>query len=109
LVGAGAGAGLGSAAGGLLGSLVKAGVTEDQAHFYAESVRRGGTILTVKSPPERVVEIDRILARNARVDWTERNRLYHDEGWTRFDERARPYTPEEVEIERQRYRNRIDA
>jgi hypothetical protein len=106
LVGVGAGASFGSAAGGLVGSLVKAGVTEDQANFYAESVRRGGTILTVKVSPERATEIDGILAAQSRVDWVERHRFYADEGWTRFDERARPFTAAEIARENERYRLR---
>jgi len=106
LVGVGAGAGFGSAAGGLIGSLTQAGVSEEEAHFYAESVRRGGTILTVKIEPERMAEVDAILARHSRADWQERNRFYQEEGWTRFDERARPYTADEIAAERTRYYDR---
>src|SRR3954469_13886583 len=44
-----AGAGVGAAAGGLLGSLTGAGVSEQEAHVYAEGVRRGGTLVTVRT------------------------------------------------------------
>ena len=41
------GAGIGAVAGGLSGALVNAGVPEVDAGFYAEGVRRGGTLVTV--------------------------------------------------------------
>jgi hypothetical protein len=46
--GAVTGAVVGGAAGGLVGSLTGAGVPEHEAHFYAEGVRRGGTLVTAR-------------------------------------------------------------
>src|SRR5205085_5078419 len=46
--GAATGAVVGGAAGGLVGSLTGAGVPENDAHFYAEGVRRGGTLVTAR-------------------------------------------------------------
>ena len=43
------GAGVGAAAGGLVGSLTDIGVSETDAHVYAEGIHRGGTLLTVKA------------------------------------------------------------
>ena len=43
------GAVAGGATGGLLGALVGAGVPEEHAHVYSEAVRRGGTLLSVKT------------------------------------------------------------
>ena len=37
-------------AGGILGALTEAGVSEEDAQVYAEGVRRGGTLLTVRVP-----------------------------------------------------------
>ncbi|KPV48230.1 hypothetical protein SE17_39190, partial [Kouleothrix aurantiaca] len=39
------GAGIGAAAGGIIGALVGAGIPEEDAGFYAEGVRRGGTLV----------------------------------------------------------------
>ena len=39
----------GGVAGGVLGALTEAGVSEEDAQAYAEGVRRGGTLLTVRS------------------------------------------------------------
>ena len=43
-----AGAVAGGAAGGVVGALIEAGVSEDDAAGYAEGVRRGGALVTVK-------------------------------------------------------------
>ena len=43
------GAGVGAAIGGLAGSLTGAGLSEADAHTYAEGVRRGGTLVTVRA------------------------------------------------------------
>src|SRR4051812_36710660 len=43
------GAGIGAAAGGLIGGLRHAGVHEADAEYYAEGVRRGGVLVTVKT------------------------------------------------------------
>ncbi|HET7084333.1 MAG TPA: hypothetical protein VFI23_06160 [Rhizomicrobium sp.] len=49
-----AGAVAGGAAGGVVGALIEAGVNEDEAAGYAEGVRRGGTLVTI-----RVISQDR--------------------------------------------------
>ena len=43
----------GGLAGGLIGALTEAGVSEEDAHIYAEGVRRGGTLLTVRVSEEQ--------------------------------------------------------
>lgn len=62
------GAGVGAASGGLLGSLVGAGVSETDAHVYAEGVRRGGTLVTVRTENSRGAMVEEILARHSTVD-----------------------------------------
>src|SRR6185437_13482826 len=54
LAGAGAGAAVGAAAGGLVGSLTAAGVPEREAHVYAEGVRRGSSLVTVRAGPDSI-------------------------------------------------------
>jgi hypothetical protein len=44
-----AGAVAGGAAGGVVGALIEAGVSENDAAGYAEGVRRGGTLVTVRA------------------------------------------------------------
>jgi hypothetical protein len=99
LVGAGAGAGFGSAAGGLVGSLVEAGITKEDANFYAEAVRRGATVLLVKATPDHLATIEAILGRHAPIDKLTRVEAYRAGGWQEFDETAPAYTPDEIQRE----------
>lgn len=103
-VGAAGGAVAGGAAGGLIGAMTRSGVSEEDAHLYAEGVRRGGTLVTARVEDDLVPEAESILQRSSWVDPTERRVAYRDQGWTRFDETSRPYAAEDVEQERNRYR-----
>ena len=93
LAGAVTGGAAGAATGGLIGSLTKSGVPEREAHVYAEGVRRGGSLVTVRIDDARVVEVERIMDSRRSIDWTERDRTYRSEGWERFDPDAPAYTP----------------
>src|SRR6187549_4304152 len=42
------GAAAGAATGGIIGALTQAGVSDDDAHTYAEGIRRGGTLVTAR-------------------------------------------------------------
>lgn len=102
--GAAAGAVAGGAAGGIIGALTSSGVPERDAHFYAEGVRRGGTLVTAKVDDALAPEAEAILKRSNWVDPTERRAAYEKQGWTRFDETLSPYEAEQIEQERLRYR-----
>lgn len=56
------GATLGAAGGGLLGSLVKLGVSEDEAGFYEKRVREGGALLTLDIPDRDVAQARSLLS-----------------------------------------------
>lgn len=84
-----AGAGVGAAAGGLIGSLTGAGLSEEQAHTYAEGVRRGGTLVTVRADDAHADRVHGILKEHGSVDMDDRTRGWRQEGWTgRHDETA---------------------
>lgn len=102
--GAVAGAVAGGAAGGIIGSLMDAGVPEEHAHVYAEGVRRGGSLVVARVDDDRLDAAQSILSQARPVDPDERRRLYEESGWTRFDDTLDPYTQEEIEAERLRYR-----
>ncbi len=102
-VGAAGGAVVGGAAGGIVGSLTRAGVPDHDANFYAEGVRRGGTLVTARVDDTRAPVAREILQRYKWVDPTVRGAVYRESGWTSFDESAPPYTPEQVAAERDRY------
>lgn len=86
-----AGAGVGASAGGLIGSLTGAGVSHDDAHVYAEGVRRGGTLVTVRAEESRAAEVEALLGLHPHVDVNNRGDLYRAEGWERFDDKGAPY------------------
>lgn len=92
LVATALGAGLGAASGGLLGSLVGAGMSEADAHVCAESIRRGGTLVTVRAEEGQAAVIEQSLAKHATVDVSTRADEYRRGGWSRFDESAPAYT-----------------
>ncbi|WEZ82372.1 hypothetical protein P6U16_14670 [Rhizobium sp. 32-5/1] len=104
--GAIAGAVVGGAAGGLIGALTDSGVDENDAHVYAEGVRRGGTLVTAKVDEPLVFEAEAILKRSNWVDLPTRRSEYEGQGWTRFDESAEPYSKTEVVEDRARYAGR---
>ena len=97
---------LGGAAGGLVGALTGAGVPERDAHFYAEGVRRGGTLVTARVDDARAATAREILERYNWVDPAVRGAAYRETGWTSFDESAPPYTADQIAAERERYRGR---
>ena len=71
------GAGIGAAAGGLLGALVGAGVPHEEAHLYNEGVRRGGTLIAVKTSDDTAAEAADILGRYGAVNIDERADAYN--------------------------------
>ena len=91
LIATAVGAGVGAASGGLLGSLVGAGVSEDDAHVYAEGVRRGGTLVTVRADDGQTAMVNQVLNTYSPVDTAARGDSYRAEGWSRFDEAAPAY------------------
>ncbi len=102
------GAGIGAAGGGVLGSLIHAGVPEEHAHAYTEGVRRGGTLVTVRGDDAQAATIESVLEGRtaAAVDVTARRAAYASTGWERFEDTAPQYTPDQVAAERTRY-NRV--
>lgn len=84
------GAAIGAASGGILGALMDAGVSEDDAHIYAEGVRRGGTLVTARVDDSRANSAEAILRASNGVDIGKRRQEYATQGWERFDETADP-------------------
>lgn len=102
-VGAVVGAVAGGATGGLLGALKEAGHTDEEAHVYAEGVRRGGTLVSVKADDDDAGRIEALLNSNRGVDAVTRGEAYRAAGWSSFEPGAEPYSPDQVARERQLY------
>jgi hypothetical protein len=85
------GAGAGAAVGGLIGSFAEAGVDAKEAEVFAEGVRRGGTIVTIRTEEARAAQATAILGRHASVDLPAREAEYRAAGWTgSFQDGAAP-------------------
>ena len=85
-----AGAGLGAAAGGVIGALTELGIPEEDAHVYAEGVRRGATLVTVRADDEAADEIMALMARHGAVDVDQHVTRWRQAGWPGFDPAAEP-------------------
>jgi hypothetical protein len=86
-----AGAAAGAVTGGVIGAMTSAGVDERDAHVYAESVRRGGSVVSVRAEDSRAAEAEAIMDRAIPINMAARRADYEREGWTRFDDTAEPY------------------
>jgi len=93
----------GGTAGGIIGALTKSGIPEEDAHVYAEGLRRGGVLLTVRTNAENNATAERILQKYG-VDTGARADAYRKTGWSRFDEGAPSLTAEQIRAERDTYR-----
>jgi uncharacterized membrane protein len=102
------GAGAGAVAGGLIGALTEAGVPEEHANYYAETVRRGGAIVTVKVDESRADRAAAIMRANGAIDLDARVSRWREAGWDGWDPSAPPYTAEEAERERRLYGTHSD-
>jgi hypothetical protein len=98
-----AGAVAGGTAGGIIGALTQAGVSKEDADVYAEGIRRGGTLVSVRVADENRARAEAILDRSA-VDIRDRSAAYRKSGWSSFDPAASPYTADQVRAERKLYR-----
>lgn len=81
----------GAAAGGIIGAMTSAGVNEREAHVYAKSVRRGGSVVSLRTSEARAPEAEAIMDRATPIDVATRRADYEREGWTQFDANATPY------------------
>jgi hypothetical protein len=101
-VGAAIGAAAGGATGGLLGALQDAGHSHEDAHVYAEGVRRGGTLVSVRcSNPDHMAIAERVL-NGGGVDAAIRGADYRAAGWQSFDGAAAPLSADQVLAERRK-------
>jgi hypothetical protein len=73
----------GAAAGGLYGILKDHSVSEDEAEFYAEGVRRGGALITVHGVEEkRETEARKILDQNGAIEVQKLADEWRASGWS---------------------------
>jgi len=85
------GAGVGAATGGLIGALADMGVPEEEAHYYAEGVRRGSVLVTVQTTDDLAERAASVLSKHHPLDIDKRISEWRQSGWSRFDHNAEPY------------------
>jgi hypothetical protein len=93
----------GAATGGIVGALTQAGVSSDEAEVYAESLRRGGAVVSVKVDEADRSRVQALLDRGA-VRVSDRAAAYRKAGWKSFDPNATAYTADQIRKERELYR-----
>jgi hypothetical protein len=100
IVGALGGAGIGAVSGGLIGALVDWGVPDEHANYYAEGVRRGGTLVAVRADDVRVDQALQIMNRYNPVDIERHAQQWRQEKWSGFDPNSDPLTSDRLQYNR---------
>jgi len=103
IVGMVTGMSFGMAGGTILGALVGLGLPEEEAHIYAESIRRGSLLVIVHVDESNRLFVEQILSMAGAANIVERGNLYRSSGFVGYDASAPVYTEEEALAERQRY------
>jgi hypothetical protein len=78
------GAVFGAIAGGLVGGITGKGIPEADAHFYAEGVRRGATLIIVNAKDDELAQRAlEIMKRHGAVELDQRAEQWAKQGWNR--------------------------
>jgi hypothetical protein len=76
------GAGVGAAAGSLLGALLGTGIESERAQLFAEGIRRGGALVTVRIADSKYDTAQGILENHGPIDPIVQEKLFRQSGWT---------------------------
>ncbi len=99
LAAAAAGACAVGAAGGVIGMLAEAGVATNDAEVFAESIRRGGSLVSARVPDDRKAYFEEILDPSAE-NIEERRSSLASSGWQNFDPAAPDYSADTIARDR---------
>lgn len=98
-----AGAGIGAVTGSLLGALVEWGIPEEEAEYYAESVRRGSVLVAARVADTEADDAVAIMNDYDAVDIERRAEYWREEeDWEGYDVEADPYDASEIAAYRER-------
>ena len=75
---------------GLIGALTGLGVSQAEAHFFAEGVKRGGVLAVVRADKPRVAEAQQVMQEANSLDVQVRTEEWKRSGWEHFDEKTMP-------------------
>ncbi|MGI8654902.1 MAG: DUF2382 domain-containing protein [Pyrinomonadaceae bacterium] len=90
--------------GNLFGSNDNVSVTPE-TDVYAESVRRGSTVVTAQVAEKMVDKAADILNNNGAIDVDRRAAQYRSSGYKKFDKKAKPYTAEQTKTEMKSFKD----
>ena len=99
LAAAAAGAAAVGAAGSVIGMLAEAGVATNDAEVYAESIRRGGSLVSARVPDDQKAHFEAVLD-PAAENIEERRTALASTGWEHFDPAAPDYGADAIERDR---------
>lgn len=99
-----AGAAAGAATGGILGGLIGLGIPKEHAEYYAEGIRRGGTLVTVTVDESETQRVRDLLDRDGAVDIEQRADYYQKTGYAGYDKEAPAYDADKIARERDELR-----
>lgn len=102
---AGIGAAAGAVTGGVVAGLVDLGVPEEEAEYYIEGVRRGGTMVSARVDDAWVDRVQELMERHNPVDMQGVTSSWRERGWTGYDASTTPLSTVERDQEREFYKN----
>lgn len=101
--GSGIGAAAGAATGGVTDALLDMGVSDDDANYYAESLRRGDVLVSLTVTAHDADHGMHIMREHQPIDIDKRVVQWRKEGWDGFDPLVDPYTAEDLRDYRTNY------
>jgi uncharacterized protein (TIGR02271 family) len=93
----------GAATGGIAAALMDLGVPEEEAGYYLEGIRRGGTLVTVTANESNAARAQEIMNRYDPIDLEQRSSMWQESGWTGYNANAQPMTHDQIKSERMSY------
>ena len=82
--------GFGATAGGLLGSLTSASITEEEVETYAEAIKRGGILVVAQVEDRFEVEVKSIMKEAGALEIKAHRKEWEAAGWTGFNQNVLP-------------------
>ena len=88
---------------GITRQLTEHGVPEQHAHYYAEGVRRGDTLVAVSTDDHHTAAAVELMRRHGAIDIDRLADYYRSGGFRQYRETDRPLTAEQVAEEQRRF------
>jgi len=85
------------------GAFTRYGVPQEEADFYAEGLRRGGSVIVARVHDSNAEEAADIMARHNPARYEDRHKAYREAGYSGYDRNSKAFSEEEQRTERERY------